>query len=543
MQITKLQLTNFKRFTDLTIDGIPGDAKLVLLIGSNGSGKSSVFDAFKLINSASKHDKPGSFVLTYYLKNIEKGNFTLGIVDSKGNETKFLKSDDLNYFNRSKTNTLPNNFYGRTSLRQIPRLKRTQLGQGGPVSFNEDSDRPRFFVDRDDRFENDIEKISERILKEIFRDKASGEQITQTYIAPINKALDNIFGLQQSTKLSLIEIIPPLEGKIAQITFRKGESEIHYNYLSAGEKEVINILFNLLVRRDQFTDTVYFFDEIDLHLHTKLQFNLLKELTENWIPANCQLWTASHSLGFIDYARQYEKGVIIDFDDLDFDQPQVLHPQPKERLDVYDIAVPKELLFELMHGKRLVVCENQNDEYYNLLALPETIFVGVKDARDVFIHIKRDERYHSIRDRDFLSDDEIDRLKRRFPKHHILQYYDFENYLYHPDNIAEINPDGFDRNYYLADIIKQKNETIRYIIANLTSSRQAYEEFKVDVKKDDSPNAIVDDLYSDDFERFYKFFDMKVQYNKSYLKAFNLDKKRLVQTHWFRQQIETILNS
>jgi len=52
MRITRLQLKNFKRFTDLTIESIPKEAKLVLLIGSNGSGKSSIFDAF---NSLAKN--------------------------------------------------------------------------------------------------------------------------------------------------------------------------------------------------------------------------------------------------------------------------------------------------------------------------------------------------------------------------------------------------------------------------------------------------------------------------------------------------------
>ena len=45
MKITKLILVNFKRFTHLTLDGIPKGAKLVMLVGANGSGKSSVFDA------------------------------------------------------------------------------------------------------------------------------------------------------------------------------------------------------------------------------------------------------------------------------------------------------------------------------------------------------------------------------------------------------------------------------------------------------------------------------------------------------------------
>ena len=46
MKIKKIHLKNFKRFTDLTIDEIPETAKLVVLIGANGCGKSSLFDAF-----------------------------------------------------------------------------------------------------------------------------------------------------------------------------------------------------------------------------------------------------------------------------------------------------------------------------------------------------------------------------------------------------------------------------------------------------------------------------------------------------------------
>lgn len=50
MRIKSIQLKNFKRFTDLAINNIPTTSKLVLLIGSNGSGKSSLFDAFDWLN-------------------------------------------------------------------------------------------------------------------------------------------------------------------------------------------------------------------------------------------------------------------------------------------------------------------------------------------------------------------------------------------------------------------------------------------------------------------------------------------------------------
>ena len=50
MKIKKLELINFKRFTHLVINHIPETAKLVLLIGANGSGKSSVFDGFDFVS-------------------------------------------------------------------------------------------------------------------------------------------------------------------------------------------------------------------------------------------------------------------------------------------------------------------------------------------------------------------------------------------------------------------------------------------------------------------------------------------------------------
>ena len=124
-----------------------------------------------------------------------------------------------------------------------------------------------------------------------------------------------------------------------------------------------------------------------------------------------------------------------------------------------------------------------------------------------------------------------------------MRYYNFENYIYHPENIAEINPKGFNKTAYIEDIINQKNNRISYtILPNLISSRQNYEEFKTDEKlKDENTDSIVDDLSSADFEKFYQFFDMKKQYNHQYLSKFNLSRERLVSTQWFKKQIENIL--
>ena len=45
MRIKKIHLTEYKRFLDLTIDLGENPARIVALVGPNGCGKSSVFDA------------------------------------------------------------------------------------------------------------------------------------------------------------------------------------------------------------------------------------------------------------------------------------------------------------------------------------------------------------------------------------------------------------------------------------------------------------------------------------------------------------------
>src|SRR5690606_22525389 len=48
MKIRDIRLRNFKRFSDVLIGEIPREARLVVLVGPNGCGKSSVIDAAHL---------------------------------------------------------------------------------------------------------------------------------------------------------------------------------------------------------------------------------------------------------------------------------------------------------------------------------------------------------------------------------------------------------------------------------------------------------------------------------------------------------------
>lgn len=47
MRVKKLRLKEFKRFDDLTIDLGDKPKKIVAIVGPNGCGNSSIFDAFE----------------------------------------------------------------------------------------------------------------------------------------------------------------------------------------------------------------------------------------------------------------------------------------------------------------------------------------------------------------------------------------------------------------------------------------------------------------------------------------------------------------
>jgi AAA15 family ATPase/GTPase len=573
MRIKELNLKNFKRFTDLQIKDIPAEAKLVLLIGANGSGKSAIFDAFERVSK--DDDKPKNVDikenslqqvgrvnrgvkndeffdtqdtdLEYYAK-FKSPNASIAIqFDKIGWYSKIIPNIDIQ--NNSK---LPKNtFFGRPSMRIVPRLVNEKFDEKAVL---ENMDGPEYFIDFDTRFQSDVKKYTwdvNRALRDpLFAGDASIDlrSIMEQYITPVNSALERIFGKDKKTSIHIANyqeagnsiVEPP------RLIFSKGDSLINYDLLSHGEKQIIVILLNFVVRSQYFQDTIYYIDEMDVHLNTSLQYSLLKEITENWIPANCQLWTASHSLGFIEYAKDTNHSVIIDFDNLDFDETQILEPTPKHLDEIFEIAIPRASIHKILGNRKIVLCENKNYELYSLMGLDDFIFTDVQNSNSIFLKIKRDKTLVGLRDRDYLTDNEISKLTERFPNYKILRYYCFENYLYHPENLAQIKLTGFDKAVYEEEIITLKNQYRHALVLKISESRKAYEEFRDGGIKPDSDIAHISKaLESDDFETFYPFFSFK-DYCGSLTNTYKIDKReikeKLVQTEWFIRKLQAVLN-
>ena len=536
MKIKKIAIRNFKRFTNLMVSDIPDSSKLILVIGANGSGKSSLFDAFDWLG---KGDYKSRYyrvedVNNYYRKNDEDPYVLIELADGMQIE----KGEFV-----LKGQNLLKKFIGRSSIRIVPRIS----SNANLDLIESDMDSPTTYIENDTRFINDvflyIQQINSALREPVFSGRqADTLKIFRDFIEPLNSSLLKIFGGDEKTTIQIAEFQDATPSSTAKLIFKKGESKINYDLLSHGEKQVIILLINFIVRYEYYEDSIIFIDEMDCHLNTSLQFSLLDEIVNRWIPDSSQLWTASHALGFIDYAKKSDIASIIDFDLLNFDLKQEINTLAKDDTDVYEIAIPKAIISSILKGYKLVVVENKNDEHFNAaLGHDGYLFLPANNSREVFLTVKEDGDKLGLRDRDYLRDDEIEKIRSKYPNLKILSYYTFENYIYHPDNIMELNLPSFDRGEYVAEIIKQKNEKLIDIVSEIGTSRNFYIEFKDCIKDDKNLKPITDALQSDVFEEFYPFFNMKEHFSRNNLSKYNLRLKNLSQTKWFKDEILKIL--
>lgn len=194
---------------------------------------------------------------------------------------------------------------------------------------------------------------------------------------------------------------------------------------------------------------------------------------------------------------------------------------------------------------KLIYCENKNSEFLNNLELTNVSFVSERDAGGVFSQTKSRIGKFGLRDRDFLLDSEILRLKQKHPNYYILNYYCFENYLYHPANLSELGINNLNISEYINEIIKQKNEKKDHIISIFKQARSSYLELKIDSEKivdKHNENEIIEFLKSDDIEVFFKVFSLKDHLNKEFLSKYRITQRELASTEWFKKEITSIID-
>lgn len=445
MKIKEVHLSEFRRFSNLTIRSIPQTAKLVVLLGQNGSGKSSVFDAFSLYSTDAKHHVYNDYDEKYLSKNS---------IQIRGRVEQRINIIFFDCAKLSRNDEGRRSFYFRSAYRFEEGFHIDGLYRQVPVL--EDREDPCWMVARDKRVSANYQSMVSFLIEELSDpgcdNNVSRTELRDKYIASIQRSMRRVF-----PDLNLKSFGRPLQD--GTFLFSKGVSHnFPYKNLSGGEKAAFDLLLDFVIKRKDFNNTIFCIDEPELHMHSALAGGLLEELYK-LIPDNCQLWIATHSIGMMRKAKELfelNPGSVsfLDFSNRDFDKPQVIEPLIPNRIfwkDAFAVALGD--MVSLVAPKRIFLCEGQRREFggrrnrdfdarcYNKICeieFPDVQFVSVGGCNDVdknailagsiLQECVPGVEITTVYDCDDRSPEEIADIKLRGGR--VLSLRDLENYLW-----------------------------------------------------------------------------------------------------------------
>ena len=431
MKISEIRLKDFKRFKDLTISGLTESVKLIVLVGPNGCGKSSLFDAiYGNVNQKIGRYNPSSG--TYYDRIPTRSDYHAAF---SGVNVSFYGGDPLNHTAWEKA------VYVRSAYRNTPSFSFNQLQQSGSALKERRISR---MIDNDQATMENYNRLVSQAFEEAFETKEGNktlDQFREEIIADIRDSVHKLF-----PELTLNSLGNPLGGK-ATFRFKKGNvDQFTYENLSGGEKSAFDLILDLIIKRQEYDDTVFCIDEPESHMNIRIQRELLAVLY-SLIPDNSQLWIATHSIGMMRGAQDLQKKnpnevVFLDFSKRDFDIPQKIQPVQMNRAQwehMHSVALDD--LANLIFPDVLYVCESTHEksfdaDCYNTIfssKYPNVSFASVGSKADVknwaSIMQKATPNLNIIplRDRDNMTEEEIKEEKRNNVR--VLSRLCIESYL------------------------------------------------------------------------------------------------------------------
>lgn len=348
MKIKSVQLKQFKRFDDLTIDLGDAPARIVALVGPNGCGKSSIFDAF--VRTLQQHKGvDGEQGDSFYNKQLFSAS------TGSGSPPPFhLNQAVVIHTDKGPLSLNTKSFHMRSAYRFTSALDVASIQ--AQTDILTDRRRPGNSAAIDSSLQINYERLLGRAWSAFEAGTKTGDAVRAELIGTINDALKEVLDVRISSLGNVID-------RKGRLYFEKDDTkDFPYENLSAGEKEVIDIVIDLVVKKPHFDDTVYCIDEPELHLNTAIQRKLLIAI-EKLLPENCQLWVATHSMGFL-RALQTElasKSVVVDFSAGNlFKGTHTVRPMAPNRANwsrLFETALDD--LVGLVAPARIVYCEGR----------------------------------------------------------------------------------------------------------------------------------------------------------------------------------------
>jgi len=354
MKIKKIQLKNdYKRFHDLTIDLSDDPKRIIALVGPNGCGKSSVFDGMLFRNNIyGVIGNKGAKDYNYHSMS-QKPNFNYLNIIIELEKSSFAELQQQRRVDGTE-NTM---FSFRSPYRYNSNLKVSESRATTEIRLNNYGASAS--SDLDDKMEENYRRLNIKYNRYLNSQDCTPSQAKAKIIGDLNSSLINCLDLQ-------ITSIGNIEAGEGTLYFKKSDhpKDFEFNVLSSGEKEVVDILLDLYLRQDEYNDTIFLIDEPELHINTSIQKKLLLEINK-LVGLNCQIWLATHSIGFLRALQedlkdecqiiQFKKGINWASD------VQTLTPIKKSLSnwkEIFETALDD--LTGLVSPKRIIYCEGKD---------------------------------------------------------------------------------------------------------------------------------------------------------------------------------------
>ena len=490
MFIKKIYMNEYKRFHELTIDLGDNPKRIVALVGPNGCGKSCVFDAMLyLTNNYSHIGSSNNKDYRYHSLQQNPGYSSSNI------KIEFDIGNYIQVYNQKRAQGSQNTIFSfRSSFRYNSELKVRNV-----VSINDISENT-YGASTTSDLDQRIEQNYRRLLAKYNRYRDEND------LRP-SEAINYIIGKLNDSLTSCLDLticnIGNVDDDKGTMFFKKSDSDIQfeYNVLSAGEKEVIDILLDLYLRSDTYKDSIYIIDEPELHLNTSIQKNLLKEINQI-IPENCQIWIATHSIGFLRILQDEFNSIsqILKFDSTNqwASETYVLKPSVmshNEWKDLFSVAL--EDLSELICPKIIIYCEGKDKpginkqekgfdaKVYNCIfskEFPDVLFVSSGgntelDQRSEIAFAVLSKVFSKLcilvlKDMDMASGKKVDEksrdeyLKHNPLNHRVLKRFEIENYLFDKEVLIKycnLNNKTFNSELYDSYVSDVKTDNLKDI--------------------------------------------------------------------------------
>lgn len=447
MRIKRVELNDFKRFTHLTVEDIPETAKLIVLVGPNGSGKTSFMEA---LNHYYKFAGYGDVGESNYLSKIDvKRKFEFGEWYSLASKTVDIDFYDAAYPKDVGRSNIKGHFYFRSAYRNEPDFViDTMRKQDDPTK----TVHLKSLIQNDQSVSSNYQRLIANSISELYKSENNQKDVAtlrSELTGKISASIERVF-----EDLHFSSLGDPLQN--GNFYFTKGTTkDFPYKNLSAGEKSAFDLILDLVVQSKYYPDAVYCIDEPETHMHTKLQGKVLRELY-GLIPGNSQLWLSTHSIGMLQEAQDIEKEapgtvVFLDFDGRDFDDDQIIRPSKIGRAVMdkfYELAFGD--FSKLLLPQKIVFCEGDScgttrksfdSSIYSTIfenTHPEAYFLSGGSCEEIINKLDanlgevlkvllKETKIIKVIDRDDRSNQEVDELKSN--RISVLSKRNLESYL------------------------------------------------------------------------------------------------------------------